>query len=48
MAPAAPMAGVLSNQLYVDNDQMRDSAFDLSEETARAKRNVSGNIDNFY
>ncbi len=43
MAPPAPIAAILSDKLYVDNDQIRDNIFDINEETDRPKRNVSGN-----
>ncbi len=37
------MAAVLSNKLYVDNDQIRDNLFDIDEERSRVKRNSSSN-----
>ncbi len=43
MAPAAPVAAVLSDKFYVDNDQMRDNTFDIDDNRARAKRTASGN-----
>lgn len=43
MAPPAPVAAVSSDQLFVDNDQIRDNLFDFDDKRARAKRNSSGN-----
>jgi hypothetical protein len=43
MAPPAPVGAVSSDKLYVDNDQIRDSTFDIDDRRSQAKRNVSGN-----
>jgi hypothetical protein len=43
MAPPAPVAAVLSDKFYVDNDQIRDNTFDIDDNRARAKRTASGN-----
>ncbi|CAF3271573.1 unnamed protein product [Rotaria socialis] len=42
-APSAPAAAVLSNKLYVDNDQIRDTIFDMAE-NSRSMKNSSGKI----
>jgi hypothetical protein len=43
MAPPVPLGAVMSDTLYVDNDQIRDNIFDIEDDRARAKRNLSGN-----
>jgi hypothetical protein len=41
MAPPVPLGAVMSDTLYVDNDQIRDNIFDIEDDRARAKRNLS-------
>lgn len=44
MLEAAPVAAVLSDRFYVDNDQIRDNTYDIQERKVHAKRNVSGKM----
>ena len=37
MPELSPNAAVMSNKLYVDNDQMRDNTFDLPEQRTQAR-----------
>jgi len=43
MAAPGPVGAVLSNKLFVDNDDIRDNTVDVADENYQAKRSVSGN-----
>ena len=40
----SPNAAVLSNKLYVDNDQMRDNTFDNIDKQVQTRSNGSSKI----
>jgi len=42
MVAPDPVGAVLSNKLFVDNDDIRDNTFDVEDENYQAKRSVSG------